>query len=247
MLEASERTTLGIQALPSESGLASFASTAFAIMAKDVRSELRTRSATNGMLVFGLLVVVTFNFALNLEGEAATDAGSGALWVAILLAAMMGFNFIFAQEREQGGMEGLILSSPDSSAIFFGKLGGALLFTLALEAFLFPVFAVFSNVSILSPGLPAVVLLGTLGFVTAGTLFSAMAVTSRARELFLPLLLLPVAVPVLIAAVEGTRAAIQGQPWGDLLPALSVLGAFDVVFLALSPALFQFVIEEMGS
>jgi heme exporter protein B len=197
--------------------------------------------------VFGLLVVVIFNFALNLEGDAARETGSGALWVAIVLAAMMGFNFIFAQEREQGGMEGLLLSSPDPSAIFFGKLAAALLFTLALEAFLFPVFAVFANVSILSPALPAVILLGTLGFVTAGTLFSAMAVTSRARELFLPLLLLPVAVPVLIAAVEGTRAAIQGQPWADLLPALSVLGAFDVVFLALSPILFQFVIEEMAS
>ena len=247
MLEASERTTLGTPAIPSDNGLASFIATAYAIVAKDVRSELRTRSAVAGSLVFGLLVVVTFNFALELEGDAAENAGSGALWVAIVLAAMMGFNFMFAQEREQGGMEGLLLSSPDPSAIFFGKLAGALLFTLALEALLFPAFALFANVSILSPALPAVILLGTVGFVTAGTLFSAMAVTSRARELFLPLLLLPVAVPVLIAAVEGTRMAIQGQPWADLVPALSVLAAFDVVFLALSPVLFQFVIEEMSS
>ena len=247
MLEASERTTLGTPAISSESGFASFIATAYAIVAKDVRSELRARSAVIGSLVFGLLVVVTFNFALELEGDAAENAGSGALWVAIVLSAMMGFNFIFAQEREQGGMEGLLLSSPDPSAIFFGKLAGALLFTLALEALLFPAFALFGNVSILSPALPAVILLGTLGFVTAGTLFSAMAVTSRARELFLPLLLLPVAVPVLIAAVEGTRVAIQGQPWADLVPALSLLGAFDVVFLALSPVLFQFVIEEMAS
>jgi heme exporter protein B len=247
MLEVSERTTLGTPALPSETGVASFLGTAYAIAAKDVRSELRSRSAVNGSLVFGLLVVVIFNFALNLEGDAATETGSGALWVAIVLAAMMGFNFIFAHEREQGGMEGLLLSSADPGAIFFGKLAGALLFTLALEAFLFPVFALFANVSILSPALPALVLLGTLGFVTVGTLFSAMAVTSRSRELFLPLLLLPVAVPVLIASVEGTRIAIQGDPWKDLLPALSVLGAFDVVFLAISPALFQFVTEEMAS
>ncbi len=246
MLEVSERTTLGTPALPSEGGFASFVATAYAIAAKDVRSELRTRSAVVGSLVFGLLVVVTFNFALELEGEAAETVGSGALWVAIVLAAMMGFNFIFAQERDQGGMEGLILSSPDAGAIFFGKMAGALLFTLALEALLFPAFALFANISIASPALPAIILLGTLGFVTVGTLFSAMAVTSRARELFLPLLLLPVAVPVLIAAVEGTRAAIQGQS-DDLLPALSVLGAFDVVFLALSPVLFQFVIEEMSS
>lgn len=247
MLEASERTTLDTPAIPSDNGLASFITTAYAIAAKDVRSELRTKSAVVGSLVFGLLVVVTFNFALELEGDAAENAGTGVLWVAVILAAMMGFNFIFSQEREQGGMEGLLLGSPDLGAIFFGKLAGALLFTFALEAFLFPVFAIFANVSLQSPALPLVLLLGTLGFVTAGTLFSAMAVMSRARELFLPLLLLPVAVPVLIAAVEGTRAALQGQPWGDLLPALSVLGAFDVVFLALSPVLFQFVIEEMAS
>lgn len=247
MLEVSGKTTLAAPALPSETGLASFLSTAYAVAAKDVRSELRSRSAVNGSLVFGLLVVVVFNFAFNLEGDAAEEIGSGALWVAIVLAAMMGFNFIFAQEREQGGMEGLLLSAADPGAVFFGKLAGALLFTLALEAFLFPVFAIFGNVSIFSPALPAIVLLGTLGFVTAGTLFSAMAVTSRARELFLPLLLLPVAVPVLIAAIEGTRSAIQGEPWSDLLPALSVLAAFDVVFLALSPVLFQFVMEEMAS
>src|SRR3990172_2643699 len=247
MLEASERTMLGSPAVPSESGLASFIATAYAIVAKDVRSELRTRSAVAGSLVSGLLVVVTFNFALELEGDAAENAGSGALWVAIVLSAMMGFNFIFAQEREQGGMEGLLLSSPDPSAIFFGKLAGALLFTLALEIVLFPAFALFAGVSLLSPGLPVMTLLGTLGFVTVGTLFSAMAVTSRSRELFLPLLLLPVAAPVLIAAAEGTRAVILDKPLGDLLPAISILGAFDVVFLALSPPLFQFVMEEMAS
>ena len=246
-MKASERTTLAVPALPSDSGLASFMATAFAVLAKDVRSELRARQAVSGSVVFGLLVVVIFNFAFDLEGEAGEAAGAGALWVAIVLAAMIGFNFIFAQEREQGGMEGLLLSSPDPSAIFFGKLAGALLFTLALEVVLFPAFALFAGVSLLSPGLPVLTLLGTIGFVTVGTLFSAMAVTSRSRELFLPLLLLPVAAPVLIAAAEGTRVVILDQPLADLLPAISILGAFDVVFLALSPPLFQFVMEEMAS
>src|SRR3972149_7862828 len=195
MWEASRRTTLAIPASVAESGLASLLTTAVAIVVKDVRTELRSRQAVSGSLVFGLLTVVIFNFAFDLEGTAGKAAGAGALWVAIVLAAMMGFNFIFAQEREQGGMEGLLLSSPDPSAIFFGKLAGALLFTLALESVLFPAFALFAGVSLLSPGLPVMTLLGTLGFVTVGTLFSAMAVTSRSRELFLPLLLLPVAAP----------------------------------------------------
>src|SRR3989304_2784280 len=195
MLKASGRTTLAVPALASDSGLASFMAPAFAVLAKDVRSELRARQAVSGSVVFGLLVVVIFNFAFDLEGEAGEAAGAGALWVAIVLAAMIGFNFIFAQEREQGGMEGLLLSSPDPSAIFFGKLAGALLFTLALGIVLFPAFALFAGLSLLSPGLPVVTLLGTIGFVTAGHLFSAMAVARRPRELLLPLLLLPVPPP----------------------------------------------------
>ena len=247
MWQALRKPTFIIPALSAESGIAAFLTQALAIAAKDVRSEIRSREAISGSLVFALLVMIIFNFAFDLEGEMAEVAGPGVLWVAIALAGMMGLGHVFAKEREQGGLQGLLLTPVDRGAIFLGKMTGALLLTLALEAFLLPLFALFSNVSILSPGLMVVVLMGTLGFVTVGTLFSAMAVTSRSRELMLPLLLLPVATPVLLAAVEGTRFALQGEPWSELVPPLTMLAAFDVVFLGLCPFLFEYVMEEMGA
>ncbi len=247
MLQASRKPTFVIPALPAETGFVASLAQALAIAAKDVRVEIRSREVVGGSLVFALLVLVIFNFAFDLEGEMAEVAGPGVLWVAIALAGMMGLGYVFAKEREQGGLQGLLLTPVDRSAIFLGKATGALLLTFALELFLLPVFALFANVSLLSPGLIVVVILGTIGFVTVGTLFSAMAVTSRSRELLLPLLLLPVVTPVLLAAVEGTRFALQGEPWAELLPALSLLGAFDVVFLGLCPFLFEYVMEEMAS
>jgi heme exporter protein B len=247
MLEVSRKPTFVIPALPAESGFGASLAQALAIAVKDVRTEIRSREVVGGSLVFALLVVVIFNFAFDLEGEMAEIAGPGVLWVAIALSGMMGLGYVFAKEREQGGLQGLLLTPVDRSAIFLGKVAGALLLTFALELFLLPLFALFANVSILSPGLMVVVILGTVGFVTVGTLFSAMAVTSRSRELLLPILLLPVAAPVLMAAVEGTRMALQGDPWSELLPALSILAAFDVVFIGLCPFLFEYVMEEMAT
>jgi len=247
MLEASRKLTFAIPAPPAEGGFRAFLAQALTVAAKDVRAELRSREVVSGSLVFALLVVVIFNFAFDLEGEMSEVAGPGVLWVAIALAGMMGLGHVFAKERELGGLQGLLLTPIDRSAIFLGKVAGALVFTFALELFLLPLFAAFANVSVLSFGLIAVLILGTVGFVTVGTLFSAMAVTTRSRELLLPLLLLPVAAPVLIAAVEGTRSALGGEPWSELLPALGVLAAFDVVFVALCPFLFEYVMEEMAA
>ena len=245
MWEASRKLTFAIPAPLAEGRLPAFLAAALAVAAKDVRAEFRSRAAVSGSVVFGLLMVVIFNFAFDLEGEMGDLAGPGVLWVAIVLAAMMGLGHVFAKEREQGGLEGLLLAPIDRSAIFVGKVAGATLLTLVLEMFLLPMFALFANVSLFSPGLLLVVILGSLGFVTVGTLFSAMAVTTRSRELLLPLLLLPVATPVLIAAVEGTRSVLEGEPWGELLAPVSVLAAFDVVFLGLCPFLFEYVMEEM--
>lgn len=247
MWELSRKLTFVTPAPAAEGRFTGFVAQALAVAAKDVRAELRSREAVGGSLVFALLTVVIFNFAFDLEGEMGEMAGPGVLWVAIVLAGMMGLGYVFAREREQGGLQGLLLTPVDRSAIFLGKAAGALLLTFALELFLLPLFAVFADESLLSPGLILVVLLGTIGFVTVGTLFSAMAVTTRSRELLLPLLLLPVAAPVLIAAVEGTRFALDGEPWSELLPALSLLAAFDVVFVGLCPFLFEYVMEEMAA
>lgn len=247
MWEVLGKRTIAIPAPRLEGGFTSFLAQAAAVATKDVRAELRSKEVASGSLVFALLVLVIFNFAFDLRGETRTLAAPGMLWVAISLGAMMGLGHVFAREKEQGGMEGLLLCPVDRSAIYVGKFASALLLTGVVELAVLPLFAAFTNLSVFLPGLILIVLLGTIGFVAVGTLFSAMAVHTRTRELMLPILLLPVATPVVIAAVEGSRVVFDGKPWGDLMPWLTVLAAFDVVFLALCPWLFEYVMEEMGS
>ena len=247
MWEALGKPTFAIPARPTDSGPLLWLGQTLAVAAKDIRAEFRSREALSGSVGFALLILVIFNFAFDLRGDMAVIAGPGVLWVAIVLAGMMGLGYVFTKEREQGGMQGLLLAPVDRSAIFLGKAAGALLLTLVLEVFLVPLFAFFSNVSLLSPDLLLVVVLGTLGFVTVGTLFSAMAVTTRSRELLLPILLLPVSTPLLLAAVEGTRVVLEGAPFAELAPAITILVAFAVVFLGLCPFLFEYVMEEMAT
>jgi heme exporter protein B len=246
MWQALRKRTIAIPTPRVESGFAAYVAQVVAVVTKDVRAELRTKEVISGTLVFAFLVLVIFNFAFDLRGETRSMAAPGMLWVAITLAAMTGLGHVFANEKHQGALEGLLLCPVDRSAIFLGKLAGSLLLTVAMELALLPLFAVFTNVSVFLPGLLLMVVLGTVGFVTVGTLFSAMAMQTKTRELMLPLLLLPVALPVVIAAIEGTRVAFDGGPWGDMVPWITVLVAFDVIFLALCPWLFEYVVEEMG-
>lgn len=212
-----------------------------------MRAELRSRDLASGTVVFALLVLIIFNFAFDLRGENRSLAAPGMLWVAIVLAAMMGLGHVFSKEREQGGIDGLLLLPVNRSAIYVGKFASSLIMTLVVEVVILPTFALFTNLSVFRPEQLLIVLLGTMGFVAAGTLFSALAVHARTRELMLPVLLLPVSVPLLIAAVEGSSLAFDGEPWTELLTPLGVLAAFDVVFLTLCPWLFQYAMEEMGS
>ena len=248
MWEALRKHTVAIPVPRLEGRLASFASQAMAVAAKDVRAELRTKEVASGTFIFALLVLVIFNFAFDLRtGDNRTLVGPGILWVSITLGAMMGLGHVFSKEREQGGIEGLLLCPVDRSAIYVGKFAAALLLTAAVEVAILPLFALFTDLSVFLPPLLLTVVLGTIGFVAVGTLFSAMAVHIRTRELMLPLLLLPVAIPLIVAAIEGTRVGFEDKPWTDMLPWITILAAFDAVFLVLCPWLFQYVMEEMGS
>lgn len=221
---------------------------ALTLAAKDVRAELRSKDVLVSMLVFALLVLVTFNFAMNLQqtGEEASKQAAGALWVAIMLAAMLGFNHVFGREKEQETLDGLLLCPVDRGAIYLGKLLGALVFTAVMEAAILPIFAVFTNLPVLNPGMLLAMVMGTVGFVAVGTLFAAVAMNTRMREVVLPILLLPVAAPIVIAATSATSAGLSGKPLGDVLSALAVLAAFDAVYLTLCPLLFEYVAEEVG-
>jgi len=214
----------------------------WAIVVKDIRTELRTKDIFTALLLFALLVMVVFSFAFEPGTSATRQATPGLLWVAFIFAGVLGLNRAFTMEKDRGSLEGLLLCPVDRSTIYWGKLASSLLLMLAMEVLVFPLFAIFFNLPLWLPALFIIAPLGTIGFVAVGTLFSAMAVHTRAREFMLPLLLFPVLVPVVIAAVEATRTALdKGALSGSWIP---LLLAFDVLFLAVSSLGFDFVLEE---
>ena len=211
---------------------------------KDILLEVRSRELVISVLVFGLLVAVVFNFALDVTPQRVAALAPGILWVAFAFAATMAMSRAFVREREQGGLEGLLLSPVSRDAIFLGKASANFLFMLLVELVLLPVFAVLFGFSALSFTLIATIVLATIGFAVVGTLFSAIAVQTRSREIMLPVLFFPVILPVIIGAVEASTRAIGGETsvgFGRWLPLLAV---FDALFLVICPWVFSFVVEE---
>ncbi len=216
-----------------------------AIIAKDVAAELRTREMLSSMGVFSILVIIVFNFALELtERNIIETATPGALWVTIIFAGMLGLNRSLSVELDKGCLDGLLLTPVDRSAIFFGKALGNALFMLAVEVVVLPLFVVFFNVPLVRPWVILVVVLGTFGFAGVGTLLSSMAVNTRAREVMLPILLFPVAMPELIAAVKATSGAMMGMPVSEWRQWLNLLIVYDVILVAVSFMVFEYVVEE---
>ena len=183
-----------------------------AIAWKDVRLELRSRDVVISALVFGLIVVVVFNFGLNRTPGSLAPVAPGLLWVAYAFIGVLAMNRAFARELEHGGLDGLLVAPVSRDAIFLGKTLGSLIFMLVIQGVLLPVFAVMLGLPTLSPTLGLIIFLATLGFATVGTFFSAMAAQTRSREILLPVLFFPVVVPVIIGAVEASALALQGGP-----------------------------------
>ena len=215
-----------------------------AITWKDVLSEMRTREIIFSVLVFALLSIMIFNFAFGANQETITLVAPGILWVTFTFAGVLSLNRAFVSEKEDGCLEGLMVCPISREVIYAGKMLGSLLFMLIIEAIALPVFALFFNLSVFSLQLVAVTVLATVGFVAVGTLFSALAVNTKARELILPILFLPIVVPVIIGAVKASGMALSGETWGDLSSWLQVIVAFDAIFLVVSFLVFAFVIEE---
>ncbi|RAQ96472.1 heme exporter protein CcmB [Thermogemmatispora tikiterensis] len=213
-----------------------------AILGKDIRYELRSKQTWLGMGLFALLVFVIFNFAFDLRVENRAAVAPGALWVAFVFASLLGLGRTIAAEREGGSLDRLLLCPVDRRAIYLAKLLGNLLFIGVVELVALPIFAALFSVPLFSGELLPIVLLGTLGVAIIGTLFSAMTAATRARELLLPLLVFPLIVPVVIAAVRATGALMIAAP--DEPPWLGLLTAFDVIFFSLALLTFSYVIEE---
>ena len=216
----------------------------WAIFWKDVRAEFRTKDILTGMLVFAFLAVLIFNFAFELRVDNVRQVLRGVIWVAVVFAGMLGLNRSFILEMDRGSLEGLLLAPLDRSAIYFGKLLGNLVFMFALEVVLLPVSVVLFNVNVLQPGILLVMVLGTVGFAVVGTVFAAIAVNTRAREILLPVLLLPVLVPVLVASVKASANLLDGASLAEQGGWLRLLGAFDIIFLAVAYMTFDYVLEE---
>ncbi|MBI2868461.1 MAG: heme exporter protein CcmB [Chloroflexi bacterium] len=215
-----------------------------AITWKDTLNEMRTREVISSVLVFALLVIVIFNFAFTATEETVRLVAAGILWVTFAFAGVLSLNRSFIIEKEENCLEGLMACPVSREIIYLGKLASSLLFMLVVEAVALPVFAFLFNQGVFSAQLVVVTLLTTVGFVSVGTLFSALAVNTKAREMVLPILFLPVVVPLIIAAVSATDLALTGAPWPELYAWLRVIGAFDVVFLVASYLIFSFIIEE---
>jgi heme exporter protein B len=213
-----------------------------AILWKDIRYELRSKQTWLGMGLFALLILVVFNFTFDLRVDNKAAVAPGALWVAFIFASLLGLGRTIAAEREHGSMDRLLLCPVDRKAIYLAKLLGNLLFIGVVEVVALPVFAALFNVPLLVGGLIPIVLLGTIGIAIVGTLFSAMAAATQARELLLPILVFPLIVPIVISAVRASESllapSVNEPPW------LSLMIAFDIIFLSISMLTFQYVIEE---
>lgn len=219
---------------------------ATAIFGKDLIAERRTKEVFTAVLLFGFTVSVAFTFAFEPTAEEARAIAGGLLWLAFLFAAILGLNRAFARETLNDCLRGLYLVPADPGAIYLGKLASNLVFLLLAEVILLPVFGIFFDLTLwVRPGwLLLILVLGTWGLATLGTIFSAVSANTRMQELLLPLLLLPMTVWVLVFAIQSTAVLLSGRPMSEVTLGLQLLAGFDIIFTVLCWVLFNYVLEE---
>ena len=216
----------------------------FAIVQKDLAAEFRSFELVSAMLVFSLLVIIIFNFALELDVKVRQSVTAGVLWTTFAFAGTLGLNRSMSTEKDRGCMDGLLLAPVDRSAIYFGKAISNLAFMLIVEAIVLPVYSLLYNVNLFRFDLLGVILLGSIGYTAVGTLLSAMSVQTRTREILLPILLFPITIPVLLASVKASGGLLAGAEFAEILTPLNILVVYDIVFIAVAFMVFDFVVEE---
>lgn len=214
------------------------------IFRKDIQVEWRGRQGVPVMLVFALLVVFLFNFALQLSPELQAGLAAGLLWVSLAFASTLGLNRSVSLERENNALDGLLLAPVDRSAIFFGKFLSNFLFTFLVAGLLLPVFSLFYQQNMFNLTLILVILLGVAAYTSLGTLLAALSIQARTRDILLPILLYPLALPVLIAAVEASRGVLSGQTINDLRSWFFLLLACVFLFNATGSMFYETILEE---
>jgi heme exporter protein B len=212
-----------------------------AIVAKDLVAELHTREILSAMFVFAVMAMLIFSFALDLRGAVGRAAAPGVLWTTIAFSGTLGLSRSLAREQQNGGLSGLLLAVEERSVIFFGKATGSFVLMLVVLLVLLPMGSVLLDVNLMRLDVIGVLFLGTIGYAAVGTLLAAIAVNTRAREVMLPILALPVLVPLLIAAVQATAGLLDGavpvSGW------VRILVVYDLVMIAVGVLTFEYVVE----
>lgn len=214
------------------------------IVHKDIQVEWRGRQGLPVMLVFSLLIVFLFNFALQLSPDLQAGLAAGLLWVSLAFASTLGLNRSVSLERENNALDGLLLTPVDRSAIFFGKSLSNFLFTALVALLLLPVLSLFYGTNMLNLSLVLIVLLGLGAYTSLGTLLAALSIQTRTRDVLLPVLLYPLALPVLIAAVEASRTIISGETIEACQSWILLLLACVILFNAAGLVFFETILEE---
>ncbi|MCD4810406.1 MAG: heme exporter protein CcmB [Methanosarcinales archaeon] len=215
---------------------------------KDLLMEFRTKQMLNSMVIFSLLVIVIFNYSFSniLFNIDVADIAPGILWIAFTFAGMLGLSRSFSSEMEEGCLDGLKLCPVDPSTIYLGKVVSNMVIMFMIEAIIVPLFIVLFNFSDVKglAGLIVIILLGTIGFILVGTLFSALTVNMRTREILLPVILFPIIIPLIMSSVMATQKVLST---GDLFSAIDeirLLVVYDLVFFIAAQLVFEYVIED---
>ncbi|MDY5051887.1 MAG: heme exporter protein CcmB [Candidatus Mucispirillum faecigallinarum] len=216
-----------------------------AILKKDILMEIRTKETINATLVFSILITIVFSFISEPGSKTEQAVAGGIFWMAVTFSGILGLNKTMMSEIQGGNFEALMLAPIDRSAIFFGKVISNFLFLTILEIILVPLFLVFYNVNLVSHWLMVVIiLLATYGYSVTGTLFSMISVRTKTREIMLPLLMLPILVPVIIAAILSTNIFLFNQEITYCYNWIKLMAVFDIIFTTVIFAIFSAVIEE---
>lgn len=215
-------------------------------MEKDVLMELKSKEVVSSMLIFSLLVTIVFSFIFEPGAEYKIDLVSGILWMAITFSGILGLNKSMMNEVIGGNLSALLLAPVDRSAVFFGKVFSNFLLLIIMEVITIPIFMIFYNVNIFANSfMPAIILIiGTYGFSVLGTFFALISVKSKAREIMLPLLLLPVMIPIILAGIQALNIYILGDDPVNAIKWINLIIVFDIIFTAVIFAIFDFIVEE---
>jgi heme exporter protein B len=217
-----------------------------ALLAKDLKTEWRTREIFTSMFVFAVLVVVVFNFAIGADAELIRQVASGVVWVALLFATVLGLQRAGQMESEEDSLQGVLLALRDRSALFVAKMIAQMLYLLVVVICTLPLCGIWFRIDFIARlgDLGIVFTLGILGLSIVGTLFAMIALHTRACEVMLPMLFLPVSIPLTIAAVYATAQLIDGKSLRDITDYLVLMGIFDVVFFSLTLIVLDYIVED---